>query len=160
MTRVLEFTVPGVAIPKGSARAYTYQRSAAKGGGIGARVDHDNPKTKSWQREIALSAHVAIVAARIGMFAGPVFVAAVFYLPRPKVLLTKRQAGLSVPHVKKPDADKLARSLCDALTGVAWTDDAQVTDLVIRKRYCGATEKPRAVIRVRDAHVEGGLYAD
>lgn len=160
MSGVLEFTVVGVAVPKGSARAYTYQRRTEKGGGVGARVDHDNPKTKDWQREIALAAHVAKVTARLEPFAGPVFVAAVFYLPRPKALRTLRKLQHAVPHVTKPDSDKLARSLCDALTGVAWNDDAQVTDLVIRKRYCGATDTPRAVVRVRQAHGDGGLYGD
>lgn len=156
--RVLEFVVRGVAVPKGSGRAYTYQRRAEKGGGIGARVDHDNPKTKGWQREIALAAHVARATAKCQPFDGPVFVAAVFYLPRPKGLLTTRTASLAIPHTKKPDTDKLGRSLLDALTGVAWADDAQVTDLLIRKRYCGATDAPRAVVRVRSAHAEGGLY--
>lgn len=158
MTRGIEFTVAGVAAPKGSARAYTYTRSAAKGGGIGARVDHDNPRTKYWQREVGLAAHVARVAAKAPLFTGAVFIAAVFYLPRPKRLLTALRAPLAIPHVSKPDTDKLARSLCDALTGVLWTDDAQVTDLIVRKRYCGAADAPRAVIRVRVAHAEGGLY--
>lgn len=155
---VIEFTVAGVAIPKGSGRAYTYQRSIEKGGGIGARVDHDNRKTKYWQREVALAAHVARVTAKVEPINGPVHLAVVFYLPRPKALLTKRNAPLSIPHVKKPDTDKLVRSVKDALTGVIWVDDSQVTDVIARKRYCAAGEVPRAVIRVREAALAGGLY--
>lgn len=35
---------------------------------------------------------------------------------------------------KRPDADNLAKMI-DALNGVVWRDDAQITDLFIRKRY-------------------------
>jgi crossover junction endodeoxyribonuclease RusA len=33
------------------------------------------------------------------------------------------------------DVDKLARSCLDALTGICWDDDVQVTELVVTKRY-------------------------
>lgn len=40
------------------------------------------------------------------------------------------------PHPSvKPDADKLARALLDALTGVCYHDDAQVVDLRVTKVY-------------------------
>lgn len=39
----------------------------------------------------------------------------------------------------------------DALTGVVWTDDAQVVDLFVHKQYCAPSEFPRAVITIREA---------
>lgn len=38
----------------------------------------------------------------------------------------------------KPDVDKLARALLDALTGLAYVDDEQVTRLVVMKVYGAA----------------------
>ena len=39
----------------------------------------------------------------------------------------------SEPDTHKPDADNVAKSVLDALNGVAWHDDTQVVCLVIRK---------------------------
>jgi len=61
---------------------------------------------------------------------GPVFVEIVFYLPRPKSM----PKGRIRPTIM-PDLDKLARSTLDALTGIAYKDDAQVVNLVLSKYY-------------------------
>ena len=37
------------------------------------------------------------------------------------------------PDVYKPDADNVAKLVLDALNGVAWADDTQVTELRVRK---------------------------
>jgi Holliday junction resolvase RusA-like endonuclease len=37
--------------------------------------------------------------------------------------------------ITKPDLDKLVRSCGDALTGIVFQDDAQVTELIARKMY-------------------------
>lgn len=44
-------------------------------------------------------------------------------------------AGNLYPTVK-PDADNVAKVVCDALNGVAYHDDSQVVECVVRKRYC------------------------
>jgi Holliday junction resolvase RusA-like endonuclease len=36
---------------------------------------------------------------------------------------------------RRPDIDKLARSILDALTGLVWRDDGQVVILDVAKRY-------------------------
>ena len=51
-----------------------------------------------------------------------------FIIPRPKTVMRSRP---SVP----PDLDKLIRAVLDALTGVAYKDDAQVTAVSAFKRY-------------------------
>lgn len=59
----------------------------------------------------------------------PVSVTVVFQFTRPKAHPLR-------PHpVVKPDLDKLARALLDALTGVAYDDDAQVVRLCLDKVY-------------------------
>lgn len=151
----LRFTVIGVPAPKGSTRSFVIR---PKGGGRPRAVTTgDNPKTKGWQHLIASAASMELLRPEHAAFfirEGAIVCDVTFYLPRPKALLTKRKACQAVPHTKRPDLDKLARSAKDALSRVLWTDDSQVTDLVARKRYCAAGESPRAVIVVRRAAPE------
>jgi Holliday junction resolvase RusA-like endonuclease len=156
--RELRLEVVGVPQPKGSTRAFvpaSWARAAvAQGKSPRAVVTSDNPKGKGWEQSVRNAAAIDLlreVNARNRFETEAVEVEIDFYLPRPQYLLTKRKAPIAVPHTKKPDLDKLARNCQDALTGVVWTDDAQVTSLVVRKHYCAAGELPRAFIRVREA---------
>ena len=36
---------------------------------------------------------------------------------------------------KKPDADNIAKIICDALNNVAYHDDTQVIELIVVKKY-------------------------
>jgi crossover junction endodeoxyribonuclease RusA len=83
------------------------------------------------------------VAWRGGLLLEGVRVTMAFYLPRPQSLPKRVSA-----HVKAPDLDKLTRAVFDALTGVAFHDDAQVVDLVATKRYACAGDPPHVDIRV------------
>lgn len=42
--------------------------------------------------------------------------------------------GLLRP-LSRPDADNFLKVACDALNGIVWRDDSQITDTQIRKRY-------------------------
>ncbi len=42
----------------------------------------------------------------------------------------------------KPDSDKLARSACDAMTGILWNDDSQVVSVCAEKRIARIGETP------------------
>ena len=53
--------------------------------------------------------------------------------PRPKSKTKKRGANVFYPKTSKPDLDNLWKSIADALTGVAWNDDAQVWESTITK---------------------------
>ena len=59
----------------------------------------------------------------------------------------------SEPDVFKPDCDNYAKALLDALNGVAYDDDAQVTDLHVVKNPRIKAETDTIVITV-----EGGNY--
>jgi Holliday junction resolvase RusA-like endonuclease len=154
MTRELRFTVIGISQTKGSARAFVI---TPKGGGKArAIVTNDNPKAKGWQTTIANCASLELGRAehRGLFFEGAVALEVTFYLPRPKRFLTRTYASKPVAHTTRPDADKALRVVKDALSNVVWHDDAQVTDVIARKRYCAAGEFPRVEILVRDAELE------
>ena len=49
---------------------------------------------------------------------------------------------------RRPDGDNIAKTVKDALNGIAYHDDGQVSDLVVRKRWCARGDE-RLVITVR-----------
>ena len=62
----------------------------------------------------------------------------------------KRQQALDavlLPGIK-PDVDNVIKAIGDGLNGVVWRDDAQITDIIARKRYA---EKPQVRVMVRAA---------
>ncbi len=48
--------------------------------------------------------------------------------------------GLELP-IKKPDVDNIAKIVLDSLNGIAFRDDSQVTDLVVRKFWTEGVER-------------------
>lgn len=139
----LTFTVLGVSQPQGSTKAFVPK------GWTRAIVTSTTKGLKPWRASIAEAASRALENARLQPFAaGPVSLDVTFYLPRPQKFCTKKYAGVDVPHVTKPDTDKLVRACKDALTRVIWHDDSQVTDVLARKRYVAVGETPRAEITV------------
>lgn len=132
--------VTGVPQPKGSMKAFV------RGGR--AVVTSDNPRLKAWQQTVRVEAQRAGVAA----LAGPVAIQLAFRLQRPIALSKRREAA----HVTRPDVDKLARAVLDALTGVAWGDDSQVASLRATKRYAGLEEPCGVTISVGAAATGDG----
>ena len=65
----------------------------------------------------------------------PISILVVFCFCRPQSLLKADLTTAEMTHVKKPDVDNLLKSVMDALNGVAWTDDSQVTTAVTSKKY-------------------------
>jgi Holliday junction resolvase RusA-like endonuclease len=120
------FTVPGDAAPQGSKRAFK-----TRGGRI-ALVESSS-KVKPYRASVAAAA----VAAGVKLIDGPVSVFAVFTFVRPRSHFTGKGAlRASAPAAPgKPDLDKLARAVGDALTGLAYRDDAQIMQWHLQKRY-------------------------
>jgi crossover junction endodeoxyribonuclease RusA len=131
---VITFTVIGHAQPQGSTKAFMPK---------GARypvVTSDNPNLKQWRQ---LVAYAAQQHASAGPLSGGVRVMLDFALQRPKSL-PKRTSQ----HLKKPDIDKLARAVLDALTGILYRDDSEVVRLDVTKRYAAPTEAPSVRITI------------
>lgn len=121
------FRVDGIPVPQGSKKGFVVGRRAVL-------VDDNKDKLKPWRAKVAAAADLGET------FTGPVIVAAVFYMPRPK---TVRRLLPSV----KPDLDKLARALGDGMTdGGLITDDALIVSWWIHKRY--ASEANPVGVRV------------
>ena len=145
--RRVTFSVTGIPQPKGSAKAFMprawMQKAVATGQAAGrAVVTNDNPKAKGWQQLVTEQAqHV-----EGGMFLGPVTVALIFRLPRPKSAPSRVRH-----HLTAPDLDKLARCAIDGLTGVLLPDDKVVVELRARKVFARLPEAPGAEIIVADA---------
>ena len=50
----------------------------------------------------------------------------------------------------KPDADNVSKIILDALNGVAYYDNNQVTDLAIYKQYATTDEKVGVVVNIKE----------
>lgn len=152
--KALKFALAGEPVPQGSVTAFVQ-------GGV-ARVVHKNAKALHEYRT-----RLADEAANAGaeMLVGPVYVEAQFVFTRPKAHYgTGRNDGVlkaSAPlyHSHRPDSDKLARSLLDALTGVCFRDDGQVASMSIEKSYVADGEGPRAEVYVRSLATTEGSSA-
>jgi Holliday junction resolvase RusA-like endonuclease len=86
--------------------------------------------------------------APVNWLVGPVEMHLTFYMPIPKSASSRMKLQMRNEIIlpdKKPDFDNLAYLVTNALKGIVYKDDAQVTDCVIRKRY---SDKPRTVIKV------------
>lgn len=140
---MLSFFVPGIPVPKGSAKAF-YVKSLGR-----AVVTQTNrEKQRPWASMISVMAQQA--GAKVTD--GPMSISLSFVFSRPRSHYgTGRNAGAvkaSAPlaHVTKPDVDKLVRCVLDALTGVAWRDDSQVVRIDAGKMY-GTSPGVRVVLK-------------
>lgn len=146
---MITFTAWGTPRPKGSKKHYR-----DKSGQV--RIVEAHPATRHWETAVA---GAAVEAAREHRaLEGPVAVDLTFYVPTPKSAPKRRW----VYPIRWPDADKLARCVCDAMTGVIYRDDAQVTTLTARKIYAGRQDDhgrvpaPRVEVRVQPDHTVPG----
>jgi len=76
-------------------------------------------------------------------------ITAVYPIPKntPKARRELMLLGNINPTIK-PDCDNVAKAIMDALNGVAYDDDKQVTKLTVNKIY---GDEPCAVVRLREA---------
>jgi crossover junction endodeoxyribonuclease RusA len=122
------FRVPGIPIPQGSMRSVPNR----SGKGPASFLVSDNPKLRQWRTAIRKVAHYELGGGDFPID-GPVSVVLRFELPRKRAARNR-----SLPHMRGADLDKLVRAVLDALTGIAFTDDSRVCDLLTCKRYAVA----------------------
>lgn len=134
-----EFFIPGIPATAGSKRFVGLSRA-----GRGILVDSAGAKGKAWRAVVAQYGHDCCQAP----MPGPLRLTCRFVMPYRKGDLKKD--GTPKPtapywHTTKPDATKMLRALEDALTAIAWHDDAQISCQQVSKTY-GAN--PGASIRI------------
>lgn len=141
----IAFTVLGVAAPQGSLVPI---RSASTGRMF---QKQSNKRTMPWRQEVAGAAMTEVL--RVGWLKanGPVELRVVFFLTRPKGHYGKKGLLPRAPKYpdKKPDLDKLARAIGDALTGIIYDDDAMIVSSVTKKLYADGG-CPRTEIEVEE----------
>jgi crossover junction endodeoxyribonuclease RusA len=155
----LRIEVYGQPAPQGSKRAFAYQ---PKGGGkIRAGViESSHDRVTTWRQDVKHAAGAVMGWGERPPLDGPLEVVMVFTLARPKSHYgTGRNAAVLKPGAllrpcKTPDCSKLARATEDALTGIAWVDDALVVEYArLAKVWAGedpdALTMPGAVITIR-----------
>lgn len=118
--------VPGIPAPQGS------KRHVGNG-----RMIESSKHVGPWRERVALAAYSACPQPILGALR----VSLLFTMPRPKSHYRTgrnshllREAAPDYP-TGKPDVDKLARAILDALTGVWWDDDSRVVSLGAVKVY-------------------------
>lgn len=124
----LKFTVPGTPVAKArprvtrSGHTYTPAKTVEQERLIqyAFRREHAEPT------ESPLEVHIRAV------------------MPYPKSM-SKKARKAAVWHTRRPDADNLAKTVLDALNGLAYKDDGQVSRLVIEKVY---GQEPRTEIEI------------
>lgn len=141
VTAGMQFDVVGLPVTQGSKQARIVKRKT--GEPIAVLHEQSGERLQLWRSAVADRAihtmereHFPTIPRGVA-----VYLVVQFLLPRPLRPINE------LP-VTRPDLDKLTRAIMDALTTAgAYRDDAQVTDLVVRKRY--AEDKTGARIAVR-----------
>ena len=133
---MITFTVPGVPQVQGNHRI--------------SRTGHTydaNKKLAPWRHKVALVARQAMNRQRMAPMDGPVHLDIEFAMPRTKAMKTDPPP----PMTQRPDSSKLQRAIEDALTGIVYQDDSQITHLTVHKRRHLLTEQPHARITATPA---------
>ncbi len=155
---MIHFVVYGKPQPAGSKRSFvpvnkkTGQpfRSKTTGRVVVNTVDA-NPNAGDWKQQIAAAAREA--HAGKPLLDGPVQLGLTFFFQRPKGhYRTGRNSHLlrdSAPRepISRPDTTKLVRCAEDALKGIIWRDDCQVTRQFAQKQY---GEPPRVEVTIEE----------
>ena len=127
----VSFTIPGEPVAKGRPRM-------TRSGHV-----YTPSKTRLYEAHVQAAWKAVREAEHSCNYPLRVFIAAYFPIPK-SVSKKKRLAMDGTPHTKKCDADNLAKSVLDALNGLAFADDAQVYNLQVIKRY--TAEEPRVEV--------------
>jgi Holliday junction resolvase RusA-like endonuclease len=123
----IQFVVPGVPVGKGRPRA-----SKTK---AGVRM-YTPAKTASYEAVVAYAGRQAMAGRDPEQ--GALAVALTIVVPIPASWSGAKQeravSGRIMP-TTKPDIDNIEKAIFDALNGICWRDDVQVTDVLKSKRY-------------------------
>jgi Holliday junction resolvase RusA-like endonuclease len=124
MSTAVTFSVPGDPVPQPRVRVSTV-------GGFGRAYVPKSHAVHAYRQAVALAAK----AAGCQPHPEPVNVVIDFVFGRPKSHLRRSGVRANAPRLPRCDLDNMAKAVLDALNGIAWVDDSQVSRLVIEKSY-------------------------
>ncbi len=136
----INFTIPGKPVAQGRPRFYRR----------GKYVSAVDPQaSRVYKADISYVAKKELE--KIGfknLLEGPVGLKILAFFPCPKSQYRKTNPRPERHHAKRPDADNIAKSVKDGLSGVVYHDDGQISELSIKKRIAAQGEPPRLEIEV------------
>ena len=137
-TRKIEFVIPGDPVPQGRPRAST------RGGYVKV---YDPPASRAYKKLVKTYASYNRPSV---LLSGYIEVEMHIYKRTLKSFSKKKKIDAENKKIRpktKPDADNYAKGILDAMKGIIWQDDGQVTDLIARKYY---SERPRVEILIKE----------
>jgi len=141
--KAISFFIPGISVPQGRPRVFVNQNT-------GRPVVYDPKKSKDWKGIVSWHARQNWTGE---ILQGPIEMALVFHLQRPKSLPKKVRF-----HMKRPDLDNLTKAVKDGMKGIIYRDDSQVILMHLGKRY-GNT--PGVSVRIRECDQDAEIiYLD
>lgn len=126
---VIQFRVYGIPKTKGSTKGFPIRK---KNGNIRVIITNMCKDEKPWALEVG---RIARENKRSSLWEGPVRLSLVFYLPKPAYVKKAEARGEICYADKRPDLDKLTRSVKDAIKGIIYIDDSQVIQSICQKQY-------------------------
>lgn len=127
---MIDFKIPGE--PKGKARARTFYNQ--KSNKITTMTPEGTVMYENWIKTCFQQAKYK----GFKPLEGPIsmMITARYGVPKSKSKKMKELMlnGTLYPE-KKPDADNIAKVVCDALNGLAYKDDCQIVSLLVTKQY-------------------------
>jgi Holliday junction resolvase RusA-like endonuclease len=133
---MIAFEVPGCPVPKGRPRV--------------TRTGHAfTPKrTRDYESKVAMiAAQQMSEKGYTEPFNGELTVSVIAYLPKPK----KPKEKLNAPLIRSPsngDVDNYSKAALDAIEGIVFENDSQITALTVKKRY---DKTPRLLVSVEES---------
>ena len=97
----------------------------------------------------AISEQLARLSPRPALLAGPLKVSLIFRKSKPKSAPKTRE----IYPIKKPDIDNYAKLYLDCMNGLLFADDAQITELYLKKEFKGNSDSPCTIIKLTEAAV-------
>lgn len=142
---MIAFTARSDPRPKGSKKAILHRTT-----GRAIVIEDSDRSLRQWEASIRIHAQDAMEAAGQPVFEGAVELAILFRLRRPAWAIPGPKSKRIAPTYPetKPDVDKLARAVQDALRTIVYKDDAQVAVLIVEKAYTVGGEAPGAHVKV------------
>lgn len=118
---MINFVVPGEAVPQARPRVVRYNT-------------YDPPKCREYKKTVSLAATLAMGGAP--PLDGAIKCEIIVCRQIPKSYTQGKRLAAKHNMIKptmRPDIDNLAKGIMDALKGIVWCDDSQVTTLTVKK---------------------------